>query len=124
MSIEPTSDPSNVHVKLRRDLTRYETDGLNDEPMRIGTRGRCYTTEAQRERLDVDLPVFGSPDIQVALLVRTPLSLVEDAGSGGRFATCVVDMKQYGEFTIPAPVREYLNVTEGDYVYVTAAVED
>ncbi len=108
-------------VRLGRDLPRYETEGLNDERFEVRSRGRCYTTRSQRRRLGIEGTGYRE---HLAVLVRSDIEFVGNSCSGGRFCTARVRLQENGEWVLPYAARQYLDVDEGDVVYVTAAVSD
>jgi hypothetical protein len=108
-------------VCLGRDLPRYETAGLNDERFEVRSRGRCYTSQSQRRRLGLAGTGYRE---HLAVLVRGDLELVGDSCTGGQFVTARVRLQENGEWVLPYAARQYLDVDEGDVVYVTAAVSN
>lgn len=94
---------------------------LTHEAMAVESRGRCYTTEAQRRRLGIDGARHGY-GTELAAGICTPPTWVEDGGRGARlgyYAETSVVLGQYGEFTIPIGVRRHLGVSYGDVVLAT-----
>jgi len=88
-------------------------------PMTAQSRGRLYTDEHQRSRLDCD------PDDPQGTVVSVGLTVVDRAvpwGTAARSATFEKRMGVDGEITVPSEVRTHLDLVYGDSVRVSMCV--
>lgn len=114
-----STDLQTTLVRVGDQMGRYHAHGLNDEPFHVGSRGRIYTTAEQRRRLGIDGKGYNE---ELALLARTSVELVGDTAAGGRYATARVRLHENGEFVLPYAARQYLDVSRGDVVYISASL--
>lgn len=98
---------------------------LEHEPVRIATRGRIYTSQECRRRLDLDGKGVGTR-LRLGLVheeSRTASSPDGQLDQCGRYATTTVWIQPRGVFTVPVDVRDYLDIEAGDVVRMTARVQ-
>lgn len=90
---------------------------LESTPMTVGTRGRLYTTDADRDAIDVNPTPYGrGTPIQVGVVTvdRSP-----EWGTYAETAMFSTTLGYYGSFTIPSEVREKCDIAVGDSIRVT-----
>jgi len=90
-----------------------------NEPMEVRSRGRLYTSERQRRRLDVT--ANSGQDFQV--IVRT-VDRSPEWGLYAQHTSFEATMRTYGVLAIPDAVQDRLGVSEGDHVRVSMGVVD
>lgn len=112
----------NGTIAIDEALPRGDLTGLISETETLYSRGRIYLDTDQRERLGIEGLPYGT---ELAVLARTPVELVESRSPNGRnaagcrAATARVRCQTHGEFVLPAAVRDYLSITEGDTVILS-----
>jgi len=94
---------------------------LDRVPETLQSRGRIYTSERQRRKIDAtDKPYGRGTPIDVGVIVtdKSP-----EWGSLGTMATFDTELGYYGEITIPQEVRQSLGLAEGDNCLLTVVNE-
>jgi len=82
---------------------------------RVGSRGRVYLHSDEREQLNLGEYPYGT---EMVLYVTKYEDLPKGAVVTQR-AKDTVTLCQYGEFTVAHHLRQYLNIAEGDNIWVT-----
>jgi len=95
---------------------------LERVPETLQSRGRIYTSERQRRRLNAtDTPYGRGTNVDVGVIVsdRSP-----EWGSLGKMATYSDELGYYGEIAVPKVVRRELGLAEGDDCLLTVVNAD
>lgn len=90
-------------------------------PVTIESRGRVYTSERQRRRIEVnDKPYGRNTDIEVGIVVT---DTAPEWGTIGHMATFETEIGYYGEIQVPQGVRSTLGLAEGDDCLLTVVAQ-
>ena len=86
-------------------------------PVTVGSRGRIYTSERQRRRIEVDDTPYGrGTEVEVGVTVT---DTSPEWGTLGKMGTFATEIGYYGEIRVPQEVRSILGLAEGDDCLLT-----